>query len=124
MIEHVTPLPNTPAFVDGIVSLRGQVIPAMNLRIRFGFTRIPHSNRARLLVVNSNGRMVGLIVDSAREFISIPAETIQAPDEPLAGLNSVYLKGIVTMDERIIFVVNLEEVIRWTRDLEESRAGA
>src|SRR5215510_4284689 len=73
MIEHVTPLPNAPSFVDGVVFTRGQVIPAINVRTRFGFEKVPLTTRTRLIVTNFAGRVVGLIVDSAREFISIAA---------------------------------------------------
>src|SRR5262249_16455501 len=117
MIEHITPLPNAPNFVDGVVFTRGQVIPALNLRARFGFERIPYTNRTGLLVVNSGGRTVGLIVDTAREFISIAAAAIQAPSQSLAGLSAEYLKGTVTAGQRIILVVNLEEIIQLTRGL-------
>ncbi len=72
MIGHLTPVPNAPAFVDGVTSVRGRVIPAISLRARFGFERVPHDLRTRLVVVRSDGRVVGLIVDSAREFAAIP----------------------------------------------------
>jgi purine-binding chemotaxis protein CheW len=124
MIDHITPLPNAPAFVDGVVFTRGQVIPALNLRARFGFERVPHTTRTRLLVVSSNSRMVGLIVDTAREFLAIPAESIQPPGESLVGMSGDYLTGIVTVGERIILVVNLEEVIRLSEALEEIRGRA
>ncbi len=124
MIDSITPLPNAPAVVDGVVFTRGQVIPALNLRVRFGFERAPLSNRTRLIVVSSGPRMVGLIADTAREFMAIPQETIQPPTDSLAGLSGEYLKGIVTVDDRIILIVNLEELIHLTQGLEELRARA
>ena len=124
MIDHITPLPNAPAFVDGVVFTRGQVIPALNLRARFGFDRVPHTNRTRLLVVNSGGRTVGLVVDTAREFIGIAPDNIQPPSQSLAGISGEYLKGTVNVGQRIILVVNLEEIIQLTRGLEEIRGRA
>lgn len=111
MIEHITPLPNAPQFVEGVVFTRGQVIPAVNLRSRFGFDKVPHTVRTRLIVTSNNGRVVGLIVDSAREFTSIAREAIQAPPETMAGVSGRYLKGIVTIGERIILLVSLDELI-------------
>src|SRR5689334_8439241 len=73
MVGHLTPVPNAPAFVDGVTSVRGRVIPAVNLRARFGFDRVPHDLRSRLVVVRAGGRAVGLIVDNAREFAAISA---------------------------------------------------
>src|ERR1700745_4319426 len=76
MIEHITPLPNAPPFVEGVVFTRGQVIPALDLRRRFGFEKAARTTRTRLIVTNHEGRVVGLIVDSAREFISIPNDSV------------------------------------------------
>src|SRR5688572_18331811 len=68
MVGRLTPVPNAPAFVEGVVSIRGQVIPAMSLRARFGFPTVPYDARSRLVIVRAPGRRVGLLVDSAREF--------------------------------------------------------
>ena len=119
MVEHVTPLPNAPDFIDGVVFTRGQVIPALNLRARFGFERQPHTNRTRLIVVNSGDRMVALIVDTAREFMAILETAIAPPSESLANISGQYLKGTVTIDDRIILVIDLEEVMKLSRALEE-----
>ena len=111
MVEHITPLPNAPAFIEGVVFTRGQVIPALNLRIRFGFDKAPPTNRTRLIVTNHNGRVIGLIVDSAREFMSISNGAIQPPPDSLAGLSGKYLKGIVTTGDRIVLIVDLDELV-------------
>src|SRR6476620_5638911 len=68
LVEQVTPVPNAARFVEGVVFSRGQVIPAVNLRVRFGFPRQAHTTRSRLIVVEAGERIVGLIVDAAREF--------------------------------------------------------
>ncbi|HUS15265.1 MAG TPA: chemotaxis protein CheW [Chloroflexia bacterium] len=111
MIESITPLPNAPAFVDGVVFSRGQVIPAVNLRARFGFPRIPLDTRARLLVVTAGGRTVGLITDTAREFVTIPAEAVRPPPEAVAGLSGDYLEGIANLGDRLILVLDVRTVL-------------
>lgn len=111
MIEHVTPVPNAPAAVEGVVLARGQVIPALNLRSRFGFERIAFDLRSRLVVVSTAGRTLGLIVDSAREFLRIPETDIEPPPEAITGLSGKYLEGVATVKGRIILVLNLDEVI-------------
>jgi len=113
MIEHVTPLPNAPEFVDGVVFTRGEVIPAVNLRVRFGFPKASYNVRSRLIVISYPGRQIGLIVDSAREFMSIPPQSIQSPPESVSGLSGKYLKGLVTIGERIVLVLDLEEVMKF-----------
>jgi purine-binding chemotaxis protein CheW len=111
MIEHITPVPNAPPAVEGVVLARGQVIPALSLRVRFGFEKIPYDLRARLMVVKSGERTIGLIVDTAREFVRIPAGTIEPPPEAITGLSGKYLEGIATINGRMILVLDLEEVI-------------
>lgn len=111
MIEHITPAPNAPGFVEGVVFLRGQVIPAINLRQRFGFPKAPYDLRTRLIVVRAGSRVVGLIVDSAREFVSISSEQIQPPPEGIAGLSGAYLSGIATLGERLALILDIEAVI-------------
>ncbi len=111
MVEHITPVPNAPHFVDGVVFLRGQVIPAINLRQRFGFPKAPYDLRTRLIVVRAAGRTVGLIVDSAREFVPINSEAIQPPPEGIAGLSGHYLAGIATLGQRLVLLLDVEAVI-------------
>ena len=112
MIEdNITPVPNAPPSVEGVIFSRGQVIPALNLRARFGFDRVPHTLKSRLVVINASNRIVGLIVDSAREFLSIPANTIQPPNEAISGLKGKYLEGIAMLEDRIVLILNLDEVI-------------
>jgi purine-binding chemotaxis protein CheW len=120
MIEHVTPVPNALPAVEGVVLARGQVIPALNLRVRFGFERIPFDLRSRLVVVSQAERTLGLIVDTAREFLRIPATAIEPPPEAVTGLSGKYLEGIATINGRMILVLNLAEVI----DIGEPRPAA
>lgn len=111
MVEEMTPVPNAPAYVEGLIFIRGQVVPAINLRARFGFDRIPYDLTTRLIVVRSGERNVGLIVDSAREFVSLPEEDIQPPPDSISGLSGDYLKGIATMGERLILILDVDEVL-------------
>lgn len=111
MVEHVTPVPNAPAAVEGVVLARGQVIPALNLRARFGFERVAFDLRSRLVVVSTGGRTLGLIVDSAREFLRIPEAAVEPPPEAITGLSGKYLEGVATIRGRIILVLDLDEVI-------------
>ena len=111
MIEHITPVPNAIPVIEGVVQTRGRVIPALNLRIRFGFDRAAFDIRSRLIVVNVDGRVVGLLVDTAREFLPIPDSSIEAPPENIKGLTGKYLEGVASLKGRLILVLNLEQVI-------------
>lgn len=117
MIEHITPVPNTQKFVEGVVFSRGQVIPAINLRVRFGFPKIDYDVRSRLIVVKSSNRTVGLIADTAREFVSISSDIVQPPPEGISGLSGRYLNGIAMLGERMILLLNIEELLNFTNDI-------
>jgi purine-binding chemotaxis protein CheW len=123
MVEHVTPVPNAPPFVDGVVFSRGRVVPAVNLRRRFGFDRAAYDLKTRLVVVAHAGRAVGLIVDSAREFLTIPAEAIQPPPEGLAGTTGNYLGGIATLDGKVILILDVAGVLEHTGELGATPVG-
>lgn len=114
MVGQVTPVPNTPACVDGLTSVRGRVIPAVSLRARFGFGRVAHDLRSRLVVVRSDARSVGLIVDSAREFATIPEDSIQPPPDGLSEITTSYLRGMAHLGERLVLVLDVRELLRLT----------
>jgi purine-binding chemotaxis protein CheW len=110
MIEQVTPVPNAARFVDGVVFSRGQVVPVVNLRARFGFDRTALDLRSRLLVVDAGGRHVGLLVDEAREFVSIADDAIHPPGDSIAGLSGAYLQGIASMSGRLVLIVDVHSI--------------
>ena len=117
MIEGITRVPNAPSFVDGVVFSRGQVVPVVNLRARFGFERASHDLRTRLIVVQSAARLVGLVVDAAREFVNIPPDAIQPPHEALAGMSGRYVEGIASIRGRLILVLDLSRVLDFAETL-------
>jgi purine-binding chemotaxis protein CheW len=112
MVENLTPVPRAQPFLAGVAWVRGQVIPAMDLRTRFELPRLPYGARSRLIVVNSEGRTVGLVVDSAREFVTVPAGAVQPPPAAIGGLSGEYLHGIVTLGQRMVIVLNVQAVLQ------------
>jgi purine-binding chemotaxis protein CheW len=117
MIDQITSVPNAAHFVDGVVFSRGQVVPALNLRARFGFDRAPCDVRTRLLVVQNDGRSVGLVVDSAREFLSIPSSAVQPPNQALAGISGQYIEGIANLNDRLVLILDLAEVLNFSQSV-------
>jgi len=111
MVEHITPVPNASAHVEGVVFSRGDVVPAINLRLRFGFPKAATTLSSRLIIVKVGPRRVGLIVDAAREFRRITTDAIQPPHESITGLSGSYLAGIAKMGERVVLLLNMSEVI-------------
>jgi purine-binding chemotaxis protein CheW len=111
MVEQITRVPNAPAFVDGVVFSRGQVVPAINMRARFGFERAPLDVSSRLLVVHSRGRSVGLLVDACREFMTVPESAIHPPGEALSGLSAHYVDGVASVNDRLIVLLGLDRLL-------------
>lgn len=111
MIQNVTRVPNAPSFVEGVVYLRGQMVPVVNLRSLFGLEKVEPDMRSRLIVVRTNGRVVGLQVDAAREFIHIDEEQVLPPPADLFGPGVEYLRGIVSQEDRLILVVELTQLL-------------
>jgi purine-binding chemotaxis protein CheW len=111
LVEQVTRVPNAPPYVDGVVFSRGAVVPAVNARARFGFPAIPYDARTRLIVAQRGGRTIGLIADEAREFLAVSDDAIQPPADGLAGTSGRYIRGVATIGERMILVLDLTELL-------------
>ncbi len=110
LIERITHVPNTPEFVEGVVYLRGQVIPVVNLRRRFKFDPVPYTLRSRLVVVSLDRRTIALAVDEAREFARLDTETILPPPETLTGPQVRYLEGVISQENNLLLVIQLPEL--------------
>lgn len=111
MFEQVTAVPNANPAIDGVVFSRGQVIPALNLRVRFGLPRQPSTLRTRILFATVHDRTVGLVVDTAREFRYLPAETIGPITQTLTGINGNYLKAVTHIGERLVLILDVAAVL-------------
>jgi purine-binding chemotaxis protein CheW len=122
LLEHITPVPNAAPWVDGVVFSRGQVIPAMNLRARFGFAREAPNPRTRLIFIKNEQRTVALIVDSAREFRTLPAASIRPIEETLTGVHGNYVKAVATIGDRLVLLLDIAAVL--TLGPDESTAPA
>ncbi|MDH7503099.1 MAG: chemotaxis protein CheW [Verrucomicrobiota bacterium] len=114
MVEHITPVPNAPPYVEGVVFLRGKVIPVINLRLRFGMERMPFNMQTRLVVVRHKDRTIGLIVDTCRRFTRIPTERIQPPPDVISESTKHYLQGFVMLDEKPVLVLDIGAVVNTT----------
>lgn len=111
MLEHITPVPNATAAVEGIVFSRGQLYPALNLRTRFGLAPAPHTGGTRLLFVQVHQRTVALIVDSAREFRLIPPEAIRPAEQALQGIERSHVEGVATVNGRMVLLLDVLAVL-------------
>ncbi len=119
MVE-ITHVPRTPDFMDGVINLRGQLIPIIDLRARFGMERIAPTKSTRIIVTDIGTKRVGIVVDSASEVLRIPIEAIEEAPEIVAGVGADYLQGVGKVGDRLIILLDLTMVISAParRDLE------
>ncbi|AHD05937.1 chemotaxis protein CheW [Paenibacillus larvae] len=114
-IERLVPLtrvPKTPAFVKGVMNLRGVVIPVIDLRTRFGLPASEETDSSRIIIVAVNEMEVGLIVDSANDVLDINTDEVETPPEVVGGIKAKYLDGIAKIGEdRLLVLMNLEQVL-------------
>jgi purine-binding chemotaxis protein CheW len=111
MIEHITSVPDTAAAVDGVVFSRGQLVPAINLRRRFGLPEAARTAQSRLVFIRTGPRTAALVVDAAREFRRIPSADIRAIEDTLVGVPAHYLSGVAVVSERSVLLVDLNAVL-------------
>ena len=110
MVE-ITKVPQAPHYVEGVINLRGKVIPIVDLRKRFGLELKEHDKNTRIVVVDIGGNIMGMIVDSVSEVLRLPANTVEPPPEIVTGINSEYIKGVAKLDDRLLIFLDLSKVI-------------
>jgi len=114
----ITSVPRAPEFVEGVINLRGQITPVVNLHTRFGLEKREYSRDTRIIVVNMDGDWVGLIVDSVSEVMRLSDDVIEHPSELVATVDSDFIRGIAKVDEeRLVILLDLERMLRATREL-------
>ena len=111
LIGEVTSLPQTPPYIKGVINLRSTVIPIVDLRLRFGLPEERVSDETRIMVVNVAGKTIGLIVDAVSEVLRIAQEQISPPPPTVAGLEQNYLVGLAKLDERLLILLDIEQII-------------
>lgn len=114
----ITSVPRAPEFVEGVINLRGQITPVVNLHTRFGLEKREYSKETRIIVVNMDGDWVGLIVDSVSEVMRLADDTIEHPSDLVATVDSDFIRGIAKVDEeRLVILLDLDRMLHATRDL-------
>jgi len=110
-IQKITEVPDMPPFVKGVINLRGYVIPVIDMRLRFQLPEQVYNERTCVVVVNMNDTMVGLVVDTVEDVLSIPAEDISPPPEVLRGVSSRYIEGMGKVDDDVKIILNVERLL-------------
>ncbi|MCR6107048.1 chemotaxis protein CheW [Salipaludibacillus agaradhaerens] len=110
-VQHITRVPSTPDFVEGVINLRGVVTPIIDLRKRFNIEGIDHSETTRVIIVTVGNMEVGLVVDAANDVIDIPKSAVEPPPEVVGGLEAEYIRGVAKLEKRLLILLNLDKVL-------------
>jgi purine-binding chemotaxis protein CheW len=121
MMREVTPVPETAAFVEGVMNLRGKLVPVVDLRKRLRASRLANGIERRILIALFNGKLIGLIVDGTSEVVRISRDMIEPAPDIIRELDADYVAGIINLDERFITLMDLERTLtnEITNELEQ-----
>jgi purine-binding chemotaxis protein CheW len=111
-VPEITIVPNAPEAIEGVINLRGKIIPVMDLRKRFGNVGIQPDKKNRILVVELESRLLGLIVSSASEVLKIPPSEIEPPGTVFAEGESSYVTGVGKLKGRLIILLDIARLLR------------
>jgi purine-binding chemotaxis protein CheW len=106
MIE-ITKIPNTPEHVEGVVNLRGKIIPIISLRTKLGFEEAEKNKSTRIMVVEVNSHILGFIVDSVSEVLRIHDAKIEPTPSITGGADAEYIQGVINLNDRLLILLNL-----------------
>jgi purine-binding chemotaxis protein CheW len=109
MVE-ITAVPNAPHYVEGVINLRGKVIPVIDLRKKFGLEAKEIDVQSRIMVFDV-GKTVGMIVDSVSEVLRLPADTVESPPAMALNGGSEYIRGIGKLDDRLVILVDVNKLL-------------
>lgn len=110
-IAEPTRLPQTPDFVEGIINLRGKIIPIIDLKKRFNMGSSSVSNDTRSVVVEVEGKTVGIIVDEVSEVMRLSLDSIEAPPAVVGGIAADYITGVGKLDNRLLILLDMNSIL-------------
>ncbi len=111
LMGEITEMPQTPPFIRGLINLRSTVIPIVDLRLRFGLSPQEPTDETRIVVVNVQGKVIGIIVDAVSEVLRVSKEQIAPPPPTVAGLGEDYLIGLAKLDKRLLILLDIDGIL-------------
>ncbi len=110
-IQEITKVPRTPNYVEGVINLRGKVIPVIDLRKKFGFSKAEHTKDTRIVVVDIGGDDIGVVVDAVTEVLRLSSDAVEPPSGVITTADSDYLLGIAKLESRLVILLDLQKAL-------------
>ncbi len=108
---NITRVPRSPDFVEGVINLRGKIIPIVDLRKRFGLKTKVHDSATRIVVINMANITVGFVVDEVSKVLRLPSDMIAAPPGVVSGLDSDYINGVGKFNDLLLILLDLDKLL-------------
>jgi purine-binding chemotaxis protein CheW len=109
-LVEITKVPESAQYIEGVINLRGIVIPIIDLRKRFGMELKEPDKDTRIIVLDISGTVMGMIVDSVSEVLRLPPSTIEPAPEIATSINSEYISGVAKLDDRLLIYLDLSKI--------------
>ncbi|MDR3541387.1 MAG: chemotaxis protein CheW [Desulfosporosinus sp.] len=110
-IPPITRVPKAPIYVEGVINLRGNVIPVISLRTRFGMTRVEETDLSRIIVLQVQTKVFGIEVDAVTEVLRIDSDGIEPPPPIALGMDSQFIRGVGKIGERLLIILELDQIM-------------
>jgi purine-binding chemotaxis protein CheW len=110
MVE-ITPVPNSPSYVEGVINLRGKVIPVMSLRARFRLPAKTNDEQSRIMILDIQGITTGMVVDGVSEVLRISSGTVEPPPPMATSISTEFINGIAKLENRLIILLNIDKLL-------------
>ena len=115
--DAVTAIANTPAFIKGVINLRGIIVPIVDLRIKFNLSKVDYDQFTVVIILNLSKRVVGVVVDSVSDVLTLTPDQIKDAPSLSTSLDTKYIMGLGTIDQRMLILVDIEKLMS-SRDME------
>lgn len=109
--DAVTKIANTPDFIKGVVNLRGLIVPIVDLRIKFGLGKVVYDEFTVVIILNLNGRVVGIVVDGVSDVMNLNGSQVRTVPDIVASIDTKYITGLATVDEKMFILVDIEKLM-------------
>lgn len=116
-MEEITVVPKAPKFIEGVINLRGNVVPIVDLRKRFGMEKIEITKRTKIIIVEIKKRQFGLIVDAVAEVITLSHDQIEPSLPTVSGLKAEFINGIGKLNDKLIIILDISRILQSTEDI-------
>ncbi|OGW20220.1 MAG: chemotaxis protein CheW [Nitrospirae bacterium GWB2_47_37] len=110
-MKEITRVPNSPAYVEGVINLRGKVIPVVNIRKKFGLPEKATDEQSRIMIIDIQGITMGLVVDSVSEVLRVPSDIVEPAPPMTSTITTEFIRGIAKLEDRLIILLDMDRLL-------------